>query len=303
MTIEELYRFVEAAGSGSIGNAAESLNISTQGLSQSIRRLESELGIRLFERTISGVELTPAGKEIYEYANQILTITRKIMDCAESSGAENKLKLRCAIVNSIVADDAKTEVEAIAEAENIDFEYINCGEKKQLDKLFQQKGCEVILTFMHESNEGFTDWASVKVFSVPIGIVVNRNSDLFINGLDDLQKLSEYTIATDAEEKNIRTTISRLYGDEGIALKRKNLHGFRRCLENIESDPSIVTFTYKSKFNSSNKFGEKLKFIEIKSIPPLLYAAYIRKNLPEYKRVRKFYEKVCINMSEHITDI
>ncbi len=53
--------FVQIAECGSIGAAAESLQLSQPSVSAALRRLEAQLGLQLFLRTRKGVQLTPAG--------------------------------------------------------------------------------------------------------------------------------------------------------------------------------------------------------------------------------------------------
>jgi DNA-binding transcriptional LysR family regulator len=54
------------------GRAAIRLNMSQPPLSQQIRQLEEELGVRLFERTKREVRLTEAGKRVVSEAHQVL---------------------------------------------------------------------------------------------------------------------------------------------------------------------------------------------------------------------------------------
>ena len=63
---------VEVAKAGSMGKASESLLIATPNLSRSIKELEADLGITIFERTSKGMELTPEGQEFIGYAKTIL---------------------------------------------------------------------------------------------------------------------------------------------------------------------------------------------------------------------------------------
>lgn len=52
--------------------AAEEINVSQSSLSQQINKLESELGVRLFDRTTRKVKLTPAGVDFVRHANNVL---------------------------------------------------------------------------------------------------------------------------------------------------------------------------------------------------------------------------------------
>lgn len=61
MRIEQLRYLIHVAESGSISRSAKALNISQQGLSQSIHQLERELGVRMFYRDGNRTRLTAAG--------------------------------------------------------------------------------------------------------------------------------------------------------------------------------------------------------------------------------------------------
>jgi len=64
---------IEVAKVGSLGKASESLLIATPNLSRSIKELEFDLGITIFERTKNGMTLTPTGEEFINYAKGILS--------------------------------------------------------------------------------------------------------------------------------------------------------------------------------------------------------------------------------------
>ena len=72
MNLLHLKYAVEVAKAGSMGKASESLLIATPNLSRSIKELEADLGITIFERTSKGMELTPEGQEFIGYAKTIL---------------------------------------------------------------------------------------------------------------------------------------------------------------------------------------------------------------------------------------
>jgi DNA-binding transcriptional LysR family regulator len=72
MELRHLRYFVAIAEERSITRAAERLWIAQPGLSTQIRRLEAELGIKLFERHTRGVDLTNAGELFLERARTAL---------------------------------------------------------------------------------------------------------------------------------------------------------------------------------------------------------------------------------------
>ena len=64
---------VEVAKSGSLNKASEILLIAQPNLSRSIKELEADLGITIFERTTRGMTLTPEGEEFIGFAKGILS--------------------------------------------------------------------------------------------------------------------------------------------------------------------------------------------------------------------------------------
>ena len=57
---------------GSLGKASEELLIAAPNISRSIKELEADLGITIFDRTQNGMKLTPEGEEFLEFAKSIL---------------------------------------------------------------------------------------------------------------------------------------------------------------------------------------------------------------------------------------
>jgi DNA-binding transcriptional LysR family regulator len=70
MTYSQVHYFLTIEGSRSFSHAAEELFISQSSLSKQIKALEEELGVQLFIRTSSRVDLTPAGEYFLEFAKK-----------------------------------------------------------------------------------------------------------------------------------------------------------------------------------------------------------------------------------------
>lgn len=79
MESRPLHYFVAVAEELNFARAAERLGISPPPLSRAIRRLETELGVTLFERTTHSVALTPAGAVL-------LTEARIALDALQAAG-------------------------------------------------------------------------------------------------------------------------------------------------------------------------------------------------------------------------
>lgn len=70
MNINQLKYVLEVAGSSSMREASTKLFVTQPALSASIRELEEELGILIFERTNKGISLTDEGRDFISYAKK-----------------------------------------------------------------------------------------------------------------------------------------------------------------------------------------------------------------------------------------
>ena len=71
MQIEDFDYLLAVAEGGSISRGAELLGISQPALTKAMRRIEADVGLRLFERTAKGVVATEAGRSFIQRATRI----------------------------------------------------------------------------------------------------------------------------------------------------------------------------------------------------------------------------------------
>ena len=83
-----LRAFVETADAGSLSRAARQLALSQPSLTGQIQRLETHMGVPLFDRHGRGVTLTDAGEALYPRARRILDEVRATEDAIRREGAE-----------------------------------------------------------------------------------------------------------------------------------------------------------------------------------------------------------------------
>lgn len=85
MDLRQIRQFVALGDALSFSRAARALNISQPPLSISIRKLELEMGIALFNRHARGVSLTEAGLAALPHARQILRDLESMGDAANAT--------------------------------------------------------------------------------------------------------------------------------------------------------------------------------------------------------------------------
>jgi DNA-binding transcriptional LysR family regulator len=82
MELYQLRSFAAVADAGHLTRAAERLHLSQPALSAHIRALEDELGVRVFERTASGMVLTRAGQELLQRARSVIAAAEQMRRAA-----------------------------------------------------------------------------------------------------------------------------------------------------------------------------------------------------------------------------
>src|SRR5215510_10148190 len=95
MELRDIEYFAVVAEKGSIGRAAEALDMSQPALSKSLRRLEAAMHAKIVRRTPKGVEPTAVGTVLLTQARRLrLTlddITREAADVTQGRGGHLRI--------------------------------------------------------------------------------------------------------------------------------------------------------------------------------------------------------------------
>ncbi len=108
MNILHMKYALEVAKAGSLSKASEKLLIAVPNISRSIKELEADLGITIFERTQKGMELTPEGEEFMNYAKVILAQINQV-ERFYKDGAPKKQRFSISVPRACYISDAFAE--------------------------------------------------------------------------------------------------------------------------------------------------------------------------------------------------
>lgn len=158
----ELYRvFYTVAKCGSLTKAAEELYISQPAVSQSIKQLENQLGVSLFNRTHRGMELSAqGGKVIFEEVEQALHLFGVVEDRIEQMKTSSTGVIRIGASDTI-------------------FEYFLADKIVDFHERFPAVKIELIAGFSPDTLEQLkTDRCDIAFVNLPISV----DSDLRLHG-------------------------------------------------------------------------------------------------------------------------
>ncbi len=116
MSTRRLRYFLAVAEYGHFGRAAEALYLSPTALSEQVRRLETELQVRLLDRNPRGAQLTPIGTQIVEQARVLLKQVDALADVVAKYRRESVGALRLGFVTMAAGELTPRIVSAFTEA-------------------------------------------------------------------------------------------------------------------------------------------------------------------------------------------
>lgn len=101
LQLEQLEYIVTVMEFRSFSKAGQALHVSQSAISQSITKLENELGVKIFERFHNGVQPTEEGKELVLTASEVLSKLNELKEQAESYRNSTKNHIYIGIVTGL----------------------------------------------------------------------------------------------------------------------------------------------------------------------------------------------------------
>ena len=241
MRIEALEYFLEIANCRSFLRASDNLFISQQGLSKSMRTLEGELGVTLFQKSGRGIELTKEGSILKSYALEIVQQNDRLREHlfkmqVNSSGSHETVSVYAtsyvcnAIYNFLDIELSECGLDncSISECElNEIISAIECG-----DTSFG------LVNILEEDVSKLTEFPYLKFtpfLSMRITVRASKNlAEQYANSVITLQQLSKLPLAY-FNEPVLNKFVKRAFGESGLEYPALVLHS-----TNIERIYSLV---------------------------------------------------------------
>ena len=207
MNLLHMKHALEVAKAGSLSKASKVLLIATPNISRSIKELESDLGITIFERTQNGMMLTPEGEEFINFAKGILGQIDEV-EKFYKAGAPKKQKFSISVPRACYISEAFAE----------------------FSKSLSSEGAEV---FYKETNSQRTIHNMVN-HDYKLGIVrYAENYDEYFKAMFE-EKGFEYELVTEFTYSLIMNANSPLAKKENITF-----HDLANCIEIAHADPYV----------------------------------------------------------------
>lgn len=186
MDINQIQYFLAIVETGGFTKAAESMLISQPSLSVSIRKLERELGVILFERGGRRAVITPAGKYFLESAKEIWD--RYQLTLKELRNFRNQPTLRLGVLRTFRIDDLVGMITLLRKAHsNLVIELLD-GSARDLHTWLEQGDVDLIvteLTSLEETDTSLVLFQQDYLLAVPQNHPFAQKDQVSLSELDD----------------------------------------------------------------------------------------------------------------------
>ena len=211
----DLYKiFYTVAKHKHMTKASEELYISQPAISQSIKKLEEQLGGTLFIRSNKGMELTAEGKMFYEHIKGAMElISNAENEFSSFKGLEKgEIKIGCSstltklvLLDSIKEFHKKYPGVNITIVNDLTSDLINSLKLGKLD-----------IVIFNESNIKESNLSLVKLKELKQGFIYNK--EYFKDDIKSLSNLNNYPLILQKEESNSRKLLDYVAGKNGVKL-------------------------------------------------------------------------------------
>lgn len=228
MNINQLQYFVQTVESKSYARAAESLHVSQQAISKSIRLLEKELGVALLAKEHGQIAATKTGATVCLLSQDVLSSVEAVEAFAllerTKSSAKPGERVRIAIGLSPLRASWFQE----SEVNEVSTQY--AGVETDIRRFDDGGTCLALLQddqvdiAIIAGPVNFSCFSSVFLFEVNLNVVVGKNSPLAKRKSLSLAEIVKYPIANMSDIRYCRNIISDKFRGRGLRPRFTDVH-------------------------------------------------------------------------------
>ena len=232
MNITELRYLVAIMKWGSVSAAAKQMYAAQPNVSKALKNLEEEYGIRMFERSSTGMIPTEQGRHFIEQAQRVLQeVDRLDADARRRQG--ECAELRVALPHATYASYAAVDfLQQAAGSEQLRVHIREAGSMEGLDFVLRRGYRLALLRYAEEDEDYYSRYCARRglhreqIMEFEYRLLVNRDSPLARHEVHDLAELNRYT--------EVLHDDFQLPGEEGSSLRwqvneNRRVHVYERC--------------------------------------------------------------------------
>lgn len=212
MDLRQLRYFKEIVEQGSISKAAEALHMAQPPLSMLLKQLEEQYGMPLIKRYRQKWEVTPAGKMLYQHANQML-YQMEMFDAKMNYMIQGEMgQLRLGVSSSclhLIGDITRRFTQMYPQ---VSVQVIK-GDSEKIQQLLYENEVDVVVILAPENNDQYEE---LSLPASPFALAVPQKwASQFKVDMNSIQTLSQFPFIS-------------LEAMEGYSMLEKIMYHFNR---------------------------------------------------------------------------
>ena len=210
---------VEVARLGSLNKAAESLLVAQPNISRSIKELEADLGVTIFQRSAKGMVLTPEGEEFIDYAKDILYRIDK-MERSYRDGSHKKRKFSISVPRACYISAAFAEFSKSITEEYAELYYKETNSKRTISQLLENEYRLGIIRYAENYDRYYKNMLEEKGLSYEMVaefsyvLIMSRDNPLAMKETITYDDLSDYIEIAHADPYVPALPMSKVFREE-----------------------------------------------------------------------------------------
>lgn len=269
--------FCDAASTENFSKTAQKFNVPASNISQCVKRLENELGIKLFIRKSNKITLSDAGARFYTKVRKAISLIEdaKVQIAAEQISEPIKI---CITANRRIVMNAIEKFRRIAPGTTIEISHAISGD----DALY-----DIIIA---DECAAKPDFEQKLIVSEEIMLAIKKDNSLATKPLLSAEDISRQELVSMNKESNMYSQTKKICNSLGfepnIVIFSEDPFYVRKCVElglGIAFFPSL---------SWQGQFSENIAIRHFGSFRRNTYA-YWSKSANSKDAVRKFIELLC----------
>ena len=236
-----LYKvFYDVVRYGSFSKAAEFTYTTQSSISKSIKKLEEQLGIKLFYRNSHGVELTENGKELLYYVEQsygnIMTAERLLMETDNLDRGKLNIGLPSYISSFFFFDKIK---DFYNKYPNIEITLMN-GSREYLLNLLKNHKIDFIIYSSPIFEDLDKDLELIKLYPIEYKFFCRKDKYENYKHIKDIKDLESVPLVLPVPGSNNRRFLDEILIKKDVKIKRAiNIHTSEGILTAVKNDLGV----------------------------------------------------------------
>lgn len=216
VTLRQLNVFEAVARQLSYTRAAEELHLSQPAVSMQVRQLEDEVGLELFEKLGKKIQLSEAGRELYQYSQAINRQLQEAAEVLESLKGLSRGRLKVAVASTVNYYAPRLLAAFSQEYPGVSL-HLDVTNRESLVRLLQANEADVVL--MGQPPKGL-DLESEPFMDNPLVVIAPPEHVLAEERCIPFSRVAEEVFVMRETGSGTRQAMERLFADAGLPIKQ-----------------------------------------------------------------------------------